>query len=83
MTGLDAEVTRQTDVALKQRALLERLFALAEKSLERVCAESAAAAVRACATHGGATAGPANRSASCIPNGQIAQSERLGAEDMR
>ena len=35
IAGLDAEVTRQTEVALKQQTLLERTFALAQQSLER------------------------------------------------
>ena len=34
--GLDAEVTRQAEVAVKQQALLERVFHLAEPSLDRI-----------------------------------------------
>jgi hypothetical protein len=34
--ALDAEVARQTDVARRQRALIDRLFALAQTSLERI-----------------------------------------------
>ena len=36
VAGLDAEVTRQADVAVKQQALLARLFQLAEISLDRI-----------------------------------------------
>jgi excisionase family DNA binding protein len=36
VVGLDAEVTRQAEVAVKQRALLERVFQLAEQSLDRI-----------------------------------------------
>ena len=36
VAGLDAEVTRQAEVAVKQQALLERLFQLAEISLDRI-----------------------------------------------
>jgi len=36
VAGLDAEVTRQADVAVKQQALLERVFQLAEQSLGRM-----------------------------------------------
>jgi excisionase family DNA binding protein len=34
--GLDAEVTRHAEVAVKQQALLERVFHLAEVSLDRI-----------------------------------------------
>jgi|HubBroStandDraft_6_1064221.scaffolds.fasta_scaffold670566_1 hypothetical protein len=34
--GLDAEVTRQKEVAAKQQALLERVFHLAEQTLDRI-----------------------------------------------
>jgi excisionase family DNA binding protein len=34
--GLEAEVTRQAEVAVKQQALLERVFHLAEVSLDRI-----------------------------------------------
>ncbi|HEX9170711.1 MAG TPA: hypothetical protein VF886_17590 [Roseiarcus sp.] len=36
VAGLDAEVTRQADVVVKQQALLARLFQLAEISLDRI-----------------------------------------------
>lgn len=36
VAGLDAEVTRQKEVAVKQQALLERVFHLAEESLDRI-----------------------------------------------
>lgn len=36
VAGLDAEVTRQSDAAMKQQALLERTFALAQRSLDRI-----------------------------------------------
>lgn len=36
VAGLDAEVTRQAEVALKQQALLDRVFRLAQKSLDRI-----------------------------------------------
>jgi excisionase family DNA binding protein len=36
VAGLDAEATRQKDVAGKQQALLERVFQLAEQSLDRI-----------------------------------------------
>jgi excisionase family DNA binding protein len=36
VAGLDAEVTRQSEVAIKQQALLERTFALVQRSLDRI-----------------------------------------------
>ena len=38
--ALDVEVARQTDVAQRQRALIDRLFALAQTSLERIAPAS-------------------------------------------
>jgi excisionase family DNA binding protein len=38
--GLDAEVARQTEVVTRQRALLDRLFAIAQAGLERVAGRS-------------------------------------------
>ena len=36
VAGLDAELTRRAEVAVKQQALLERVFHLAEHSLDRI-----------------------------------------------
>jgi excisionase family DNA binding protein len=36
VAGLDAELIRQKDVAVKQQALLERVFHLAEQTLDRI-----------------------------------------------
>ena len=51
-SALDAEVARQTETSKRQRALLDRVFALAQASLDRFSPARAAAGCRAGARRG-------------------------------